>query len=291
MKDTDLYNQLEKDFYKQGMSDDWYSYMPNLEKYICDNFKRRSIGVMCDFAEEVNKVYTAVFPSDDVLNKILDDGVYDSMLFVHHALAWDLGKTPGVAFYEVNPELLEKLRERRVSLFCFHAPLDNFGEYSTGKTLAEAIGLEIEKPFFEYSGTLAGVIGNTTCKDTSELNAQYSQAIGHETKLYQYGERTITNKKVAVVAGGGCDDSVINELIKNEINVLITGVTVENSYTTEAHKLAKQNRINILGGTHYSSEKFACIAMCGYFEKLGLAAEFVEDKPCLDDLEKSWPAQ
>jgi len=44
MKAEDLYNQLESDFVKPGMSDDWFNYMT--EEYICDNFKQRSIGVM-----------------------------------------------------------------------------------------------------------------------------------------------------------------------------------------------------------------------------------------------------
>jgi hypothetical protein len=39
-----------------------------------------------------------------------------------------------------------------------------------------------------------------------------------------------------------------------------------------------------LGGTHYSTEKFACMAMTKYFEKLGLPSEFIEDAPGLADL-------
>jgi len=39
-----------------------------------------------------------------------------------------------------------------------------------------------------------------------------------------------------------------------------------------------------MGGTHYSSEKFACIAMCKDFEKLGLGSEFIADTPSFEDL-------
>ena len=138
MKAIDLYNQLEKDFVKPNMSDNWFDYMATLEEYLCDNFKQRSFGVMCDFTEEVNKVYTAVFPSDIVFSKVLDDGICNAMLFVHHASVWDLSKTPGMLFHQMNPELLEKLRQRRISIFCFHTPLDGFGEYSTSRALAKA---------------------------------------------------------------------------------------------------------------------------------------------------------
>jgi len=284
MKATDLYNQLEKDFVKLGMKEDWHDWMNGPDEYICDNFKQRSMGLLCDFAQEINKVYTAVFPSDNVLKKILEDNIYDAMLYLHHPMDWDLSKDPNKAFYEINTNLLEKLKERRVSLFNFHYPHDNYSEYSTTKTLAEAIGIKIEKPFSEFSGALCGVIGTTDCKDIHELNAKYSQAVGHKTKLYQYGESKIINNKVAIVAGGGNDSDVVNEVIENNINVLITGLTLNNKYSSAAHELEKENKINLIGGTHYSSEKFGCIAMCKYFKKLGLPSEFIEGTPCFEDL-------
>jgi len=284
MKATDLYNQLEKDFVNPKITEDWFDYMAEIEDYICDNFKQRSIGLVCDFAQEVRKVYTAVFPSDKVITKILDDGVTNAMLFLHHPADWDLSKDPNQAFYQMNPQLLEKLKASNTSIFNFHYPLDNFSEYSTSKTLADALGITVEKPFCEFSGALCGVIGTTDCKDIHELNARYAQVVGHKTKLYQYGNDEIANNKVAICAGGGNDAAVVAELIKDGINVLVSGLSVENSYSTEAHKLEKEHGINLIGGTHYSSEKFACIAMCKYFNNLGLDSEFVPDKPCLEDL-------
>jgi len=39
-----------------------------------------------------------------------------------------------------------------------------------------------------------------------------------------------------------------------------------------------------LGGTHYSTEKFACKKMCKYFEEKGLPARFIEGEPVMADL-------
>ena len=284
MKATDLYARLEKDFVKPGMAEDWFTYMDEIKEYVCSNFKKRSIGLVCDFTEEVNKVYTAVFPSDRVMDKILNDGETDAMLFVHHAADWDLSKNPDKAFYQMNPALLEKLRARNISVFNFHYPLDNFSEYSTSKTLADALGITIKKQFAEVSGAICGVIGTTNCKNIHELNEKYSLAVGHKTKLYRYGSDEIFNNTVGICAGGGNDPAVVKELIENNINVLVSGLSCNNKYSSEAHKLEQENKINLLGGTHYSSEKFACIAMCGYFRKLGLDSEFVSDIPCLEDL-------
>ena len=239
---------------------------------------------MCDFTEEINKVYTAVFPSDKILTKILDDGTTDAMLFLHHPLVWEIGRKPGYAFHPINAYLLKKLKENRISLFNFHLPLDNYGEYATTKTLADALGIKIEKPYNKYNGALCGIIGTTCCKNVHELNEKYSQVVGHKTKLYQYGKAEITDGKVSLCAGGGNDPDIVKELIKEGVRVHITGISIDSPYTAESHSLEKEYKINLLGGTHYSSEKFACMAICKYFEKSGLPSEFIDDIPCLYDL-------
>jgi putative NIF3 family GTP cyclohydrolase 1 type 2 len=52
----------------------------------------------------------------------------------------------------------------------------------------------------------------------------------------------------------------------------------------EFHRIAKENKINLLGATHYSTEKFACMAIVEYFAELGIEAEFIEGTPCMEDL-------
>ena len=87
--------------------------------------------------------------------------------------------------------------------------------------------------------------------------------------------------------GGGNDPEMVKELVKLGINTYVTGVTkINESYapSVEFHKVAKENGINVIGATHYSTEKFACIAMVGYFEKLGLPTKFISDEPGLADL-------
>jgi putative NIF3 family GTP cyclohydrolase 1 type 2 len=286
MKAIELYNQLEKDFVTPGIVETWYNEDWANQEYICDNFKQHSLGLLCDFTKEVNKVYTAVFPSDKALTKIISDGVTDAMLFVHHPLVWELGRpqNPEMAFHDINSELLEKLKENRVSLFNYHLPLDNFSEYSTSKTLAEAIGIKIEKAYGEFGGALCGIIGTTDCKDIHELNTRYLKAVGHETKLYQYGGTLIKDGKVGICAGGGNDFGVVKQFVEAGINTYIVGISRQSVYSVESHDLEKENGMNLLGGTHYSSEKYACIALCKYFEKFGILYEFISDIPCLADL-------
>lgn len=281
MKAEILYDRLEKDFISGELYDSWAEYMAPVYEFLSENFKARSMGLVCDFAEEITKVYSAVFPTDKILQQIIDSGTTDAMLFVHHPSIWDIRTTP--AFKQMNPALVKKLLERRISIYNLHVPLDNYSEYSTSKTLADALDIEVVKPFVPYRGGLAGVIGKTKCKTVEELNAVFSKAVGHSTKLYLYGD-SIINGNIGIAAGGGNDIGTVNELIDNNIKVLVTGITVNNDISSEVHRCEKSNGINVLGGTHYSTEKFACIKMCSYFENLGLKSEFMHGETVFEDM-------
>ena len=282
MRAIELYNHLERDFIFNGLSDDWARFMGEVENYLSMNFKEKSMGLVCDFADEINKVYTAVFPTEEIMQKVIDDGITDAMLFLHHPSIWDIRRTK--PFYQMNKALLEKFKQNRISIYNLHVPLDNFSEYSTSKTLADALDIEIEKPFKEYCGSLTGVIGKTKCKTVEELHSKFSKVLGHDTELYLYGDNHIGNGKVAIVAGGGNNKDTVYEMLENNVNVLITGISVNNESYSEVHELEQKNCINVLGGTHYSTEKFACQRMCDYFEKLGLASSFIEGKPVYEDM-------
>ncbi|MEG0774235.1 Nif3-like dinuclear metal center hexameric protein [Clostridium sp.] len=282
MKAVDLYNSLEKDFIFPELSDDWARYMGEVEDYLTPSFKKRSMGLVCDFATEINEVYSAVFPTDEVINRIIEEGVTDSMLFLHHPSIWDIRKP--IPFQQMNSALLEKLKENRISIYNLHVPLDNFSEYSTSKTLADALDIEIEKPFGVYRGGLCGVIGKTKCKNMIELQQKFTRVLGHDTKLYLYGENDITDGKVAIVAGGGNNNDTISEMLENKVNVLISGITVKNPHSSDTHKMEEENSINVLGGTHYSTEKFACKRICDYFEELGIPATFIDGEPIYEDM-------
>ena len=80
------------------MNDDWAQHMSSVVDFLSENFKKRSMGLVCDFATEIKKVYTAVFPSSDVMQIILNDGSQDAMFFVHHpkGLIWRNSSTESI---------------------------------------------------------------------------------------------------------------------------------------------------------------------------------------------------
>lgn len=53
MNVEELYNRLETDFIKTGLSDDWE--LDGLSEYVCDEFKERAMGLVCDHSQKIKK--------------------------------------------------------------------------------------------------------------------------------------------------------------------------------------------------------------------------------------------
>jgi putative NIF3 family GTP cyclohydrolase 1 type 2 len=282
LKATPLYERLEHDFIAPGLSDDWTLVWDSIADLVTPNFKDRSMGLVCDFADHVDKVYTAVFPSIHVCNRILADNTADAMLFVHHPAVWDIRQAPQV-FTQMNRTSLLEFRKRRISVYNLHVPLDNFGEYSTSVSFARALEIEPIRPFAPYHGGMAGVYGRTGRRSIQEMKAIFENKVGHPVHLYHYGADDIRDGLVAVIAGGGLSEA-IREIAAENINTFISGITVKNTFSSSAHAVAEEHGINVLGGTHYSTEMFACISMVEYFRSLGLPSEFISDEPIFADM-------
>ena len=276
-----VYKKLDIDFELDLCRDDWS--VMDFNEYISDNFKKRYMGILLDNSQEINSVYTAVFPSNNVLNKILELGKEDVLLVTHHPMIWDIRNTP--VFLDINLKLLPKLKEQKISIYTIHVPLDKNGEYSTTINLAKALEITPEGEFYEYYGVKVGIYGKTDLKTPEELADKLSSKVGHKTKLWKYGSDEIQDQKVALIAGGGNEIDIIQEILDLGINTYITGITAINEYSQKTHEFEKEKGINLIGGTHYSTEKFACIALCIFFEELDLNCEFIEDHPVMEDIE------
>jgi len=286
MNARELYQKLRIDFKLDECSDEW----DNIEfdaDFVTENFRKRYMGILADNVEEISKVYTAVFPSEKVMLEILERNEQNVLLFTHHPVDWKIrkGQSP---FVNLNRDLLKKFKENKIAIYTLHTPLDRNGEYSTSVNFAKNLGIIQSGEFAEYFGFLSGIIGKTDCKDISEMAEKFEKAVGHYVKIWNYGADEIKDGKIAIVAGGGNDPKILSEVAKLGINTFLTGVTYPNKNyepSLQAHKVAKENKINMIGGTHYSTEKFSCIKMTEYFENLGIQSEFIEDNPDMGDLE------
>ena len=284
MKATELYTRLDEDFGVKDLRDDW-SFM-KFNKFISPGFKKNYIGTVLDNATEIRKVFTLTMPDTDILEKLISSKQTDILLFSHHAMGYD-PTMQGFPFYDIPEYILEQLKQQRISLYVLHVPLDKNGEYSTSVNLAKYLDFKVLDEFCEYMGIKCGVICKTEMKTAGELAEYVRTKVGHDIKLIRNGTDVIRNERIAIAAGGGSVDFAANEIAELGINMYLTGCTRKvPTYqpVTEFHRIIKEKNINVIGATHYTTEKFACIAMVDYFKKLGLQAEFLEGKYFLEDL-------
>ena len=108
MKAKKLYKSLEDQFELDKFEREEWGFSDE-DDYITESFKEKGMGVVLDNTEEIQKVYTAVFPSEHVLDQLLASGERDILLFTHHAVIWDTS-TGGFPFRKIPSEYLEKLR-------------------------------------------------------------------------------------------------------------------------------------------------------------------------------------
>ena len=89
-----------------------------------------------------------------------------------------------------------------------------------------------------------------------------------------------------LIASGFKKSSDIYPLLKERgIGLFVTGITAEiRPWVRERNRIARECGVSILGGTHYSTEKFALIDMLEFFRSLGLDCAFIPDGPKLRDL-------
>ena len=284
MRAEEVIQSLNKKFEIDDVIEgEWSSF--DLGDFATENFNTTWKGIVLDNAKEINKVFTAVFPSEPVLERIIASGVEDVLLFTHHPMIWD-HSVDGFPFRNIPRNYLEVLKENRISLYTLHAPLDRNGPYSVSVSLAHALELETEREFFEYDGYKVGIIGKTECTSYFDLSTKVKDTVGHLLKIHVYGAGEQFNQKVAVVAGGGNFPEVIEELAETDVKFYITGVTKKNPNwepSLRFHELCQENNITVIAATHYSTEKFACIAIQKFFDELGLENEFVEDEPSFED--------
>lgn len=283
MEAKKVYEKLEKDFIKEWLTDDW-SFMNiwNIPE-VTQNFKERFMWLLFDFSQNINSVYSAVFPSDKVIKYIIDNNIENSILFVHHPANWDSRK-PNNAFENIPQNLIEELKNRKISIYNLHSPLDNYSKYSTSKTLSDVLWFKEVWKFVKYEWWLAGIIAKQGFLDINSLAKHISEILWHKVKIIKNWEENINWELIWIVAGWWVDMLVISEMIELNIKTLITWVSLKNSFTEKALNFAKENGINIISWTHYSTEKYACIKMVDYFKKLWLKSEFIEDIPVFEDL-------
>lgn len=241
------------------------------------------IGLQYHNTDIVKKVYTATFASSEVLDQLEQRGASDCLLFTHHPVPQ---KEDLLKEYPTIPhKLVERLAANRITLFTYHIPLDRIGPWSVGVNLAKAIGVTPVEEFYEQNQVNMGLICDSPYETVSELAMAIRGEFGHDVKIYPYGNDKLPGRRMALMGGGASNPAIYEELRSKGINVFFTGMTTPSvPWIARIHQAAKEAGVTLIGGCHYSTEKYAPMAMVKFFEGLGMEAEFIEEAPHLSEM-------
>jgi putative NIF3 family GTP cyclohydrolase 1 type 2 len=253
---------------------------PYWREYVEPEYEGRWNGLMVRGSGAVERAVTCVFPSDRIVASLEPR----TLLFSEHPL--DFADAPG--FLPLSRESFETMRERGISFYHAHAPLDMHPEVSPSRLCAQGIGLERLEEYFPIAQGIPGgaaIIGESRL--TLEGLAEALRALlGSEIKVHVLTRPRQEAGRVAVVAGGGADRAILEASLERGCETYVTGNAATNCVldfvqekVRDFRELADSSGVALLDAMHYGMEKPPQIAMVGWFARLGLAGEFAPDGP------------
>lgn len=228
-------------------------------------FARRFNGTMLRGRDEVGAVFCAAFPSTEVLDGFLRDAAPGDLLFCHHPIdlrSGDPRGAEGAGFVPIAPETLRSLRERGLSFYACHAPMDTArGEVGTTMAMVEALGASAEAEFYPYGNGFAGSVCTASARTSAEWEAELLRVF-RIPYLDAAGPAHARVERIAIVPGGGNSADAMREAEALGAQLYVTGEI--RSYA--GNEYGRQNRdemdgylaggsMRLVGVSHVASEQ------------------------------------
>ncbi|RIW28946.1 hypothetical protein D3H55_20490 [Bacillus salacetis] len=258
-----------------------------------DGFTQLFNGLMVKGAPEVKNIFLAVFPTDHVLERFINESVPGDLLFMHHPLLMECGDPQGKwgrGFVPIKEEYLEKVMEKQLSIYTCHVPMDYHKQLGTSAAIAEALNAEIVDGFLpDENGNPLVLICAISQTDTSSL-IQKAKDIFDLPYVDFEGKDAEGIEKIAIVAGCGDKVDWMQQAEQRGVQAYITGEIhchIDNDYGKMKYKkmleFAKHTSMSLIGVSHSASE---------YLVKKTLIKEWIEREfqvqPVLIPQEKWW---
>jgi putative NIF3 family GTP cyclohydrolase 1 type 2 len=253
---------------------------PYWREFVEPDWIDRRNGLMVRGAEEVEQAATCVFPSV----RILETQSPRTLLFSEHPV--DFEDEPG--FLPLPRAAFESMKARGISFYHVHGPIDQHPEVSPSRLIAHGLGLADPEEYFPIVGGIPGgaaVIGESTLT-LDDLIDRLSALLGSEVPVRLVSRPREQAERVAVVAGGGAQRTILEASLERGCRTYVTGNAVTRcrldfvqDEVREFLALARKADVAVVDATHYGTEKPPQLAMAGWFRARGLAAEFVPDGP------------
>ncbi|MHC4149493.1 MAG: Nif3-like dinuclear metal center hexameric protein [Planctomycetota bacterium] len=242
-------------------------------------FLSEKSGLLFDFAPRINKIYCVVFITTEVLDRLMAIAAGPSLIFTHHPLNYH---EDARGFSPFPEGYLTVLEERKIAVYAIHNPLDVGLNISVSKSLAERLNVSNMTSFFEFNGGDVGIIGSLNITDLTSMAGLVCESLGIESvDVFDNGaEEGLT----AAVAGGGDQPDILEQAKEKGCTTYITGTVVHRwafepvqDKNKKFHALAREWKINLIGASHYHTEKCAVQDASKFLEEHGYKSEFVDD--------------
>lgn len=253
---------------------------PYWREYVVPGWEGHWNGLSVRGADEVEQVVTCVFPSDRIVAE-LTPGTF---VFTEHPL--DFADEPG--FLPLARETFETMRERGISLYDAHAPLDMHPEVSPSRLCAKGVGLRELKEYFPICEGIPGgaaIVGDSRLSVDGLADALRSY-LGPEIKVHVLTRPRPDAGRVAMVAGGGAVAGILEASLERGCQTYVTGNAATNCLVESVQEEVRAFRrradaagVTLIDAMHYGMEKPPQLAMVGWFRAHGLDARFVPDGP------------
>lgn len=253
-----------------------YDFQRVFEPDFCDRYN----GLMLRCGNDVSHVFCASFATPDVMQKVLDSGLEDAMLFLHHPVDMEV---TGPGFLPVMPDIIREFQNNRISIYACHAPLDCHDEIGTNAAIVEALNMTVERGYIKYGLGYAGRIGTIKPVKTDMLLQKIRDIFG-VTRLEVGGCPGDTITRIGVVAGGADAPEDIQEPYKAGCDLYLCGEWYPR-YTPDDEEVRKQvanlkeqtmafaktSKMLLIGTSHAASEYLVMrTQLKDFFEAKGL---------------------
>lgn len=221
-------------------------------------------GLMIKGAATVNSVFLAVFPTDDVLEKFILQSKPGDLLFMHHPLVMEcgdpLGKS-GRGFLPIPAHYLQEIKDKDLSIYTCHVPMDHHQTYGTSIAIAKALEADIVDGFaYDGKDIPCGLICKIPETTTRKLENQLKELF-HIPYIDFEGKRHEFITKIAIIAGCGDKIDLLKEAEEKGAEAYITGEIhchIDNEYGKHKYSLimdyVKKTNMSLIGVSHSASE-------------------------------------
>jgi len=235
----------------------------NWKDFFEPDFVKIFNGLMIKWFDKVKKIYVSVFPAPEVLESFLQQAEKWDVLFLHHPIlmrSWDPQWWMWKLFEPMDPEKLQSVKDKQLSIYSCHTPLDINNEIWTNVAIGESLWWKLIDEFLKQGNGFSWKIFEIPQINTDDLIHKCISIFNIPYLDFSWVKKNIITK-IAVVAWSG--DKVEYMAYAEEFwaQAYLSGEIfnrVNNDYGRSRYKevksYAENTKMSLIGVSHAASE-------------------------------------